>query len=81
LDFHTTRTTLVAHVVLSIPEKKSQRAKDADDYGDARSDFIDRVVIGPTSDKDLSLQAVRAFFVKRGLDVEVQSSKIPFRDW
>jgi hypothetical protein len=43
--------------------------------------FIDRLVIGPTANKSLSLDAVSSFFKKKELHVEVVSSTIPYRDW
>lgn len=46
-----------------------------------RSDFIDRVVIGPSPNKDLSHTAVDLFFRKQKLRVEVVSSAVPYREW
>jgi hypothetical protein len=46
-----------------------------------RWDFIDRVVIGPSPNKDLSLAAVDLFFQKQNMNVEVVPSTIPYREW
>jgi hypothetical protein len=82
--FRATRSTLVPYVPVSIPRRHPR-------YGDStepimsrlagRWDFIDRVVVGPTANKNLSLDAVSAFFEKEEMQVEVVSSEIPFRDW
>jgi hypothetical protein len=46
-----------------------------------RWDFIDRVVVGPTPNKNLSFDAVSVFFEGNGMQVEVVPSAIPYRDW
>jgi hypothetical protein len=46
-----------------------------------RWDFIDRVVVGPTANMDLSIDAVSSFFKSLQIHVEVAPSTIPFRDW
>jgi hypothetical protein len=45
------------------------------------TDFIGRVVIGPSPNADLSRAAVELFFQKQKMKVEVVSSAIPYRDW
>jgi hypothetical protein len=72
VQFRPTRSTLVPYVVVSVPPSR---------VGFEGIDFVGRVVIGPTSNIGLSFQAVEAFFKKCGIDVEIEPSKIPFRDW
>ncbi len=87
LDFRSARTTLIPFVKLEIPEKDSgyeqfeQGSVASTLSGRRRFQFIYRVVIGPTPNKRLSLQAVREYFNGAGIDVEVAPSEIPFRDW
>ena len=64
LQFRPARSTLVPYIELSIPT----------------ADFIAEVVIGPSGNPDLSLQAVRAFFKQLQLQVDVKDCGIPFRD-
>jgi hypothetical protein len=45
------------------------------------TDFVSRVVIGPSPNADLSRAAVELFFQKHEMKVDVVSSAIPFRDW
>jgi hypothetical protein len=82
LEFRAVRSTLVPYVSLGIRRKPS-RYPDAKvkamDSG--RSDFIGRVVIGPSPNSNLSKSAVEFFFQKLKLNVEVVSSNIPYREW
>ena len=64
LQFRPVRSTLVPYIELSIPT----------------ADFIAEVVIGPSGNPDLSLQAVRAFFKQLQLQVDVKDCGIPFRN-
>jgi Protein of unknown function (DUF2971) len=93
LGFKATPSTLRPYISVNIPRKHSSyKAADAKPAEGSvseavytalggRWDFIDRVVIGPTTNKDLSLEAVTSFFLKLQMRVEVRSSKVPFRDW
>ena len=97
LEYRVSRTTLIPYIPVYIPKRhssaplvpagKSTKLREPpfwDRVGESfapRLDFIDRVVIGPTSDKKLSLAAVSSFFKRRGMSVEVVSSTIPYRDW
>jgi hypothetical protein len=64
LQFRSARSTLVPYIELSIPT----------------TDFIAEVVIGPSSNTELSLQAVHAFFKHLQLQVDVKDCRIPFRN-
>jgi hypothetical protein len=81
-EFRPTRSTLVPYIPIHIP-RVPQRSplKGMLPPFSGHWDFIDRVVIGPTPNKDLSLAAVAAFFYKQKMTVEVVSSDIPYRDW
>ena len=97
LDYRVSRTSLIPYIPVYIPRRhssaplapagKSTKLREPsfwDRVGESfapRLDFIDRVVIGPTSDKTLSRAAVSSFFERRGMRVEVVSSTIPYRDW
>jgi hypothetical protein len=83
-EFRATRSTLVPYVSVSIPRRHSRFADSTEPIISrlaGRWDFIDRVVVGPTPNKNLSLDAVSAFFEKNGMQVEVVPSAIPYRDW
>ena len=64
LQFRSARSTLVPYIELSIPT----------------TDFIAEVVIGPSNNPELSLQAVQAFFKHLQLQVDVKDCQIPFRN-
>jgi hypothetical protein len=64
LQFRPARSTLVPYIEISIPT----------------ADFIAEVVIGPSGNTELSLQAVRAFFKQLQLQVDVNDCQIPFRN-
>lgn len=83
LEFRTTRSMLVPFVSVKIPLRDSRHPDKplVRPPGEGRWDFIDRVVLGPTANKKLSLDAVSAFFIKNRMHVEVVSSTIPYRDW
>jgi hypothetical protein len=87
LDFRTVRSTLVPYVSLSIPKEPLTTA-DADPtsgdsestHEDSKEHCIARVVVGPSPNMRLSLEAVRAFFRGLNMDVKVVRSRIPYRD-
>jgi hypothetical protein len=79
VQFRTVRSTLVPYIPLYVPGYKPGNA-DLPKLGD-RHHFIDRVVVGPTSNMELSRQSVEYFFRKLGMKVGVEPSQIPFRDW
>jgi hypothetical protein len=84
LEFRATRSTLVPYVPVSIPRRHSRYADSTEPIMSplaGRWDFIDRVVVGPTPNKNLSFDAVSAFFKKKEMQVEVVLSAIPYRDW
>lgn len=64
IQFRPAHSTLVPYIELSIPT----------------TDFIAEVVIGPSGNTELSLQAVRAFFKQLQLQVDVNDCRIPFRN-
>ena len=87
-EFRPTRSTLVPYIPIHIPRVPpgggatiESPLKGMLPPLSGHWDFIDRVVIGPTPNKDLSLAAVAAFFDKQKMAVEVVSSAIPYRDW
>lgn len=84
LEYRATRSTLAPYVTLHIPRKDTRELISPGVntlYGDLeKMDFVARVVIGPTPNKDLSRSAVDAYFKTKGMNVEVVSSSVPFRD-
>ncbi len=83
-EFRQSPSSLIPYVVVSIPRHESGHSKDPVEIQFSplagRWQFIDRVVIGPTPNKELSQQAVEAFFRKLKLHVEVATSDVPYRD-
>jgi Protein of unknown function (DUF2971) len=83
-EFRATRSTLVPYIPVSIPRRHSRYPDSTEPIMSplaGRWDFIDRVVVGPAANKNLSLDAVSVFFQRNGMQVEVVPSAIPFRDW
>lgn len=90
LEFRSVRSALVPYVELSIPERSvlkmdNQEAELNGEFGIRggyhKLDFVAKVVVGPTPNMDLTVEAVKAFFRKFGLAVRVVPSRIPFRAW
>ncbi|WP_213804737.1 DUF2971 domain-containing protein [Granulicella sp. dw_53] len=87
VEFCPTRSTLRPYISLNIPRRHSGHEGLPRPPFDLRSvlsgrwDFIDRVVVGPTANIDLSVESVDAFFLKNHMYVQVRPSQIPFRDW
>jgi hypothetical protein len=88
LDFRPVRSTLVPYMELTMPEMSPLKMdyKEAELSGEfgrgySKLDFVAKVVVGPTTNKDLSIEAVQAFYRKLDLDVRVVPSSSPFRDW
>jgi hypothetical protein len=93
IEFRPVRSTLVPYVPIDIPAKRSGYVQPPVDsvtnhpvLGRAamilggRWDFIDRVIIGPTPNKALTLDSVSAFFENKSMNVEVTASDVPYRD-
>jgi hypothetical protein len=93
LEYRPTRSTIVPYIPVSIPREHSSHTGSAKNqprnslYSSlysplvGRWQYIDRVVIGPSPNKELSRQAVESLFKKHSMDVEVKPSEIPYRDW
>jgi hypothetical protein len=84
LRFRPTRSTLRPYIPVKVPKRHSSHAHVDGPIMSAlagRWDFIDRVVIGPTPSMPLSVDAVSSFFKAQQLQVQVEPSSIPFRDW
>lgn len=43
--------------------------------------FLSTVFIGPSPHKELAKNSVKRFLKKKGIDCNVESSNVPFRDW
>ena len=93
VEFRPVRSTIVPYVPVRVPTKRTGYKEPEDKSLQShpvlaslvgilagRSDFIDQVVIGPTPNKDLTRSAVKAFFEKCSMNVEVRTSDIPYRD-
>lgn len=78
IRFRTVRSTLVPYVALRVPGKTATGMS-----FDPRHAWgaIDSVVIGPTANMDLTEKSVKAFFALKGMQVRVDRSIIPYRDW
>lgn len=74
LRFRTVRSTLVPYVPVCIPNGHLSKL-------DSPWEAIDSITVGPSANIDLTLQSVDAFFKVRKMNVKVQASRIPYRDW
>lgn len=93
LGYRPTRSTIVPYIPVSIPREHSSHTGSTESQPRSslysslgsplagRWQYIDRVVIGPSPNKDLSHQAVESLFKKHSMEVEVKPSEIPYRDW
>jgi len=86
LDFRTTRSSLVPYVAVCIPKRHSSVMQQPEPVTPlsplaGRWDFVDRVVVGPTANMSLTIEAVSSFFRREMLYVEVVPSGVPYRDW
>ena len=79
LRFRPVRSTLVPYVPIHIPSI-SEAAGDQN-YKSKPWDAIANIVIGPTANMDLTTKAVDAFFRIRSMNVAIEPSAIPYRDW
>jgi hypothetical protein len=80
LEFRTTRSTLVPYLPVDIPRVNLKPQPWP--HENSLTEFIARVVVGPTPNRELSHQAISSFLFKSGLKkVEVKQSGIPYRDW
>lgn len=78
IRFRTVRSTLVPYVALRIPGKTATGLS----FDPCLAwGAIDSVVIGPTANMDLTEKSVKAFFALKGMQVRVERSTIPYRDW
>jgi hypothetical protein len=87
LEFRAARSALIPYVRVKIPRVHSAYDASITEPSAAASpllgrwDFIDTVIVGPTPNTELSINAVKSFFRKLNLRVEVLPSLIPYRDW
>jgi hypothetical protein len=90
VEFRPVRSALIPYVELSIPEMSPLKMDDQEaelngEFGSRggyrKLDFVAKVVVGPTSNMKLTIEAVAALFRKLDLDVRVAPSSIPFREW
>lgn len=90
LEFRSVRSTIVPYLELSIPAQSALKMdnKEKEFHGEfgvqggyKSLDFVAKVVVGPTSNMDLTVEAIKSFFRKHNLDVRVVPSTCPFRDW
>jgi hypothetical protein len=87
LSYRTSRSCMIPFLELEIPRFEKENDKDPSDAQfshplmGGRYQFIKRVVVGPTSNLDLTLDTLRAFFRSNRLLVDVEPSTVSFRDW
>jgi hypothetical protein len=79
LKFRPVRSTLVPYVPLHIPSRFEATGDIA--WKGKTWDAVANVVIGPTANMELTERAIKSFFGMKGMDVNVERSKIPYRDW
>lgn len=78
IRFRSVRSTLVPYVAMRVPGTfEGKFTFDKSKPWDA----IQSVVIGPTPNMDLTKRSVEAFFRLKGMKVDVETSRIPYRDW
>lgn len=80
IHFRTVRSTLIPYVEMTIPSQ-SGAGFDLDFDKNKRWNAIQSVTIGPTANMALTKRSVKAFFVLHGMDVQVEESNVPYRDW
>ncbi len=85
LRFRSTRSSLVPYLVVEIPRFHSRYTGTSPLHNwsplAGRWDFVDRVIVGPTTNGNLTLEAVKAFFNRESMHVDVELSSVPYRDW
>ncbi|SDE83373.1 DUF2971 domain-containing protein [Terriglobus roseus] len=80
--YRASRTTLVPYIKLNLPKKAIESIPLYESISELRSrDFIHRVIVGPTPNMSLSTGALRSYFSGLGMSVNVEGSKVPYRDW
>lgn len=86
LKYRACASTLIPYVIFNVPRWHSSVSKSEPNARDplrglmGRHEYIDRVVVGPTPNMDLSVQAVQSFFETMNMYVEVVPSGVPYRD-
>lgn len=81
-----TKSSLAPYLVLDVPSVSGavvrRLATEADSEAGTRTwDAIERIVIGPTIDKQLTRRAVETYVSSRSLQANVDLTTVPFRDW
>jgi hypothetical protein len=71
--FRVGKSTLIPYVEVEL--NRDLQHKVSDEY------MLSRVILAPTPNVDLALEAVRNLFISKGQDVIVEASTIPYRDW
>ena len=82
LEFRSTRSTLIPFVPLWVPGTvEIEKGTFHKDQSKSHWDAIATLTIGPTVNMDLSVAATRALFRSKGMQVEIEKSRVPYRDW
>lgn len=82
VQFRSTRSTLIPFVPLWVPGRvEIEKGAFHKDQSRGPWDAIATLTIGPTVNMDLSVAAARALFRSKGMQVEIQKSRVPYRDW
>jgi hypothetical protein len=81
LRYRTSKSTLIPYIALSLVDPQEDFISSPPrTTGDTKPFFIDHLIVGPSPNQSLSIQALDAMFRFRGYDVKVDPSNIPFRD-
>ena len=82
LQFRSTRSTLVPFVPLWVPGRDDiERGLFYKSQAASVWDAIATLSIGPTVNMNLSVASVRALFRSKGMRVDIDESRVPYRDW
>ncbi len=80
IKFRTVRSTLIPYVEMGI-HNYSDAGVVFDFDKKLRWNAIQSIVIGPTTNMELTRRSIKAFFDLRGMEVQVLESQVPYRDW
>lgn len=75
IHYRASKTTLVPYVELDLPMPSESLASDLQDH------FITEVIVGPSPNKSLSVESLKAFFQRNFFNVRVRGTNAPYRDW
>ncbi len=80
IHFRSSRTTVIPYKILLMPEWGNSQYGSGVATGIFNDHFIEHIMVGPTPNPDLTVEALRLLFTRKRLSPLIVKTDIPYRD-